>query len=112
HFVSNYKPGALRQERIVKVQFLAQLLQIFGRIAAFASGNVDHEEKNSAARDVSKEFVTESKPAVRAFNQTGNVRDRRASIFRKFHHTDDRMQRGEGIGRNSWTCRGDFSKQR
>src|SRR5262249_50292979 len=92
-------------------ELLAKLLQIFDRITPFASGNVHHEKKNSAAGDVSQELVTEAETPVGAFNQSGNVRDRRPPIFGKFHHTDDWMQRCEWVGGDFRSRGGNFSEQ-
>ena len=60
HFVRNHEPRTLRQQWVVQIDFLTQLLQIFDRIAAFASGNIDNEKKNPAARNVAEKFVPES----------------------------------------------------
>ena len=76
HFIRDHKPRPLRQERIVKVELFPQLLQIFDRVAAFTSGNIDNEQKNPATGDVAKKFVAKAQPAMRPFDQAGDVRDR------------------------------------
>jgi hypothetical protein len=43
-------------------------LHVLDRISAFAAGNINYEEKNPAARNVSEEFVTEANPAMPALN--------------------------------------------
>src|SRR5204862_145008 len=58
------------------------------------------------------EFVSESKTAVRTFDQTRNVGDRRPAIARELYHADDRMQCGKRIRCHLWTRRRTFSEQR
>ena len=41
------------------------MLEVLDRITPFASGNIDNEEENSAARDVAQEFMTKSEAAMR-----------------------------------------------
>src|SRR4029453_14275858 len=102
HFIGNYEPGARRQYRIVEINFLAQILQIFDRIASLASGDVDYENQNAAPRNVAQEFVTQPKSAMPPFDQTGNIRDRAASITWKFNDADDRVKRRKRIGGDLW----------
>ena len=68
NFVGNDKPRPFRKPRIIKIDLFAQLLDVLHRIAAFASGNVDNEKENFAARNVPQEFVTQPNPFVRAFD--------------------------------------------
>src|SRR5207245_6022097 len=112
HLTPHCDALTLRQYRIVKIDFAAEILEVFDRIASFTSRNIDNEKYNVAARNMSQKIVSEPKIAMRTLNQTRNVRDRRAAITRKLNHTDDRMQRRERIGRDFRTRRRDFSQQR
>src|SRR5260370_4955436 len=111
HFVRDHKPRTLREQRIVKIEFLAQLLQVFDWIAVFGPRDVDNEQENSSTSDVSQKLVAESEAAMRPFDQTGNVSDRRASVSRKFYRSDDRMQRRERIGGDFRSSSRNFSQQ-
>src|SRR5450432_4413160 len=56
--------------------------------------------------------VPETKIAVRPFDQSRDVRDRRAPIIGKLHHPDHWMQGGEGIRRHFGMRRRDSSQER
>jgi hypothetical protein len=90
----------------------AEGFEILSWVSAFASGNINNEQQNLAARDVAQEFVPESKTEVRAFNQTGDIGNRRPSIIGKLHHADNRMQRRKRIHCHLWTRCRDFPEQR
>src|SRR5215203_3627844 len=97
HFIGNYEPGTRRQGRIIQINFAAQILQIFDWIASLASGDIDYENQNAAARNVAQEFVTQPYSAVRTFDQTGDIGDRGASVTWKFNDADDRVKCGKRI---------------
>src|SRR5205807_7881740 len=84
----------------------------FDGIPSFASRNIDNEQQNSAARNMSEKFMAESEPVMRAFNQAGYVRDRCAPVIGKFHHTDDWVQCRKGICCHLGMCRRNFSQKR
>src|SRR5260370_29929195 len=56
--------------------------------------------------------MAESEPVMRAFNQTGDVRNRRTPVIRKFHHADDWMQCCERICCYFRLCRRNFPQKR
>ncbi len=81
HLVCDHVPGPLRKPRIIEIDLTPQVLEIFDRMPAFASRDVEDEKQNPAASDVAKKIVTEADVAMRSFDQTGNVGNRRAAIF-------------------------------
>src|SRR5438552_16953904 len=61
---------------------------------------------------MSEKFMAESEPVMRAFNQTGDVRNRRTPVIWKFDHADDWMQCSERICCHFWLCRRNFPQKR
>ena len=59
------------------------MLQIFDRIAPFAPRHIEHEEKQATARDVPEKCVAQTEIPMRSFDQSRNVRHRRAAIIRR-----------------------------
>ena len=55
--------------------------------------------------------MPESLVFVCSFDQAGNIRDGRASIAVQFNDANDRIERGERIGRHLWMRGGDLSEQ-
>src|ERR1044071_637101 len=78
---------------------------------ALASRDIENKKQNAAAGDVTKKIVPEADVAMRSFDQAGNVGNRCAAIATKINDSDHRMKGGEGIGRDLWMRRGDFSEQ-
>ena len=87
------------------------MLQILDRVPPFAAGDVEDEKEQPAARDVPEKIVAEPDVSMRAFDQSRNIRDRRAPIAVEFHHADHRMQRREWIRRDLRVRRGNLSEQ-
>ena len=61
--------------------------------------------------EVPQKIVAEADIAMRAFDQTGNVRDRRSTVSQKLNHTDNRMQGRERIRRHFRPRRRNSPKQ-
>ena len=80
-------------------------------MAALAPRDVEDEKQNPAASDVAKKIVTETDVAVRSFDQTRDVGDRRPAIAIEIDYTDYRMKGGEWIGRDFRVRRGEFAEQ-
>ena len=70
------------------------------------------KSKQTAAGDVPQKSVPEPKISMRAFDQTRNIRHRRAAIIREIHHADHRVQSRERIRRDLRMGRGNSPQQR
>ena len=92
HLVGDDAPWPLRKARVIQIDLAAQALQIFDRVAPFASGGINDEEQELAPRDVPQEIVPEPHIPMRAFDQARNVSDGRASIIIQF----EPLQRSAG----------------
>src|SRR6476659_4454005 len=79
---------------------------------AFAPGDIENEKQDTAPGNVTEKIVAQPDVPMRAFDQTRNIRDRRAAISVKLDHADDRVQRRERIRRDLRMRRGNFPEQR
>src|SRR3954451_16121386 len=80
-------------------------------MAAFASGNIENEEQDSATRNVPEKIVAKPDISMRAFDESRNVRNRSATITVELDDADDGMKSREWVRRDLRMRRGDFSEQ-
>src|SRR6185369_10173440 len=85
---------------VVFLDFAAEDFQVGNRVAALTAGHVDDEQQHAATGDVTQELVTEAAVFMRAFDQSGDVGDGAAAVAGKLDDADDRLERGERIGRD------------
>ena len=111
HFVGDDMPGPLGKARIVKVDLAPQILEVFDRMTSFASGDIEHEKQQPAAGDMAEKIVAEPDVAMRSFDESRNVRDRRPAVAVEFDHAHNGMKGGERIRRHLRMRRGNFPQQ-
>ena len=74
------------------VAFEIRLSGVFEKLRA-----IQKVDENARALDVLEKTVSESEPAMRAFDQPGNVGDDKAAVIGEIDDTQIRSQRGESV---------------
>jgi hypothetical protein len=96
--VGEDEPRAFGEVFVVEGDFLPEDREIAAGVAGFTAGGIDHEEEETAAKEVAEEFVAEPDILVGSFDEAGDIRDDDAAVFREFDYADHGVQRGEGVG--------------
>jgi hypothetical protein len=104
----NHQPRTPAEVRIVCGHFSADRGQIGERIIR---GEVDHEGKGSAPRDVAKETVAEALTLVCPFNQAGHI-GHHVAFSVPAGNAQIRLERRERVRGNLRVCCGETRKQR
>ena len=85
---------------------------IRNRIAAFAAGHIENEEKHFAADDVAEELVSEAFVFVGSFDDSRDIGDREAAILWEINDAHNGVQGCKRIGCGFWMGSGNGTEER
>ena len=101
--------GQLRSEQL---QFLPDDVHVRDRIAPRHARDVDEMNEHLRPFEMPEELVSQSLPAMRAFDQAGDVRDDKAAFVAQADDAEVRDECGEWVIGDLRTRRGDARDQR
>ena len=103
HLVERDQVRATRQRGAVFFELAANLLVIAPQLVLIAGGCIDHVDQHAGPIDMTKKLQSKSCALVSAFDQAGQVRHDEGGVFGELDHTEDRLERREGVVRDLWS---------